>query len=122
MRDRELAGRELPLLKLSWVKHQQRRAAPLVLALIALWIAGIFAGIILMRPLMLRNDWYGLLIILWLFVSFVIFGWAWIRTYRWFGLICPYCGSTMRTREENEDIERLRRCGSCAAIVIDPEA
>ncbi len=42
-RDSELRGRELPLLKLSWVQRQESRAAPLMLALLGICTASQFA-------------------------------------------------------------------------------
>ena len=132
-RDSELRGRELPLLKLSWVQHQERRAAPVMLALLIICIASQFAAIWVIRPLMLRSPWYGFLLyacllVLWTFMSFILlFGWVLSKVYRWFSLVCPYCRATLSVRVATmsgklpADLERVRRCKSCRAVAIDPE-
>ena len=71
-RDAELASDTTPLMKMSWVKKRQRQVGPVILLLMALWVASIFAISTLVRPLMDINDWYGLLIIAWLFPSFAV--------------------------------------------------
>lgn len=128
-RDSELRGRELPLLKLSWVQRREHRAAPLMLALLGIFAASQFVVIWAIRPLMLRNAWYACVLVLWPFISAgLVFGWAWSKVYRWFSLVCPYCGATLSVRTATMsrklpvDVERIRRCGSCRAVAIDPEA
>ena len=50
-RDDALRGRERPLLKLSWVIRQQRRAAPFVVTLLAVWLGGfLLLGLVLRHP------------------------------------------------------------------------
>jgi hypothetical protein len=123
-------GRELPLLKLSWVKQRQRRASPFALVVLAAWVASIFAVIILVRPLMVsRSDWYGLLIILYLVPSIGLMGYGMARVQRWAGLRCPYCGATFihselkdPKRDPTTAKERDRRCGRCQAVIIELEA
>jgi hypothetical protein len=130
VRDRELAGRELPLLKLSWVKRRQRRASPLALSVLAAWVASIFAVIVLVRPLMVaRSDWYGLLIILYLIPSIAVMGYGMARVQKRAGLRCPYCGATFihsdwrnPKRDAATAAEHDRRCGRCQAVIIDLEA
>jgi hypothetical protein len=129
-RDRELAGRELPLLKLSWVKRRQRRASPFGLLVLATWVASIFAVIVLVRPLMVsRSDWYGLLIVLYMIPSIGLMGYGMACVQRWAGLRCPYCGATFLHRELKNSkrdpataAEDDRRCGRCQAVIIDREA
>ena len=130
VRDHQLAGRELPLLKLSWVKQRQRRASPFALLVLALWVASIFAMILLVRPLMVsRSDWYGLLMILYLFPSIGLMGYGMTLVQRWAGLRCPYCGSTFIHSESKNSkrdpataAEYDRRCSRCQAVMIDLEA
>ena len=130
IRDSELAGQELPLLKLSWVRRRQRRASPFALLVLATWVASIFAVIVLVRPLMVtRSDGYGLLIILYLIPSIALMGYGLARVQKWAGLCCPYCGRTfihseLKNSKQDPAIaaERNRRCGRCQAVIIDPEA
>ncbi len=129
-RDAELRGRELPLLKLSWVQRQERRAKPLLLVLVfGIYPLSQVAAIVAMRPLVLRNPWYASVLIAWAIVSpLVVFGWGWPKIYRWYSLVCPYCEAMVSvllptlSEESAVDVERMRRCRSCRAVIIDPEA
>ena len=128
-RDSELKGREVPLLKLSWVQRQERRATPLLLVLLGLYAASQFVAIGLIRPLMLRNSWYAGVLVAWAIISpFLVFGWGVPKVLHWYSLVCPYCGATVSVRMATMpgklpvDIERIRRCKSCRAVIIDPEA
>lgn len=128
-RDAELRGDEKPLLKLTWLRRQQRRAAPLVLTLLGICTASQFLVIWAVQPLMLRNPWYACLLIPLPFISFgLVLGWALPKVCRWFSLACPYCGAALimparvRSGSAPIDMERFRRCGSCHAVIVDPEA
>jgi hypothetical protein len=117
------------LYRLSDVKRRQRRVAPLTLLLLAAWVASIFVIIALVRPLMVtRSAWYGVLILLYLFASFAVFGYLWVRVFRWAGLRCPHCGSTFMyidlkdsSRDADVRAEEQRRCSRCQSIIIDLE-
>jgi len=99
----------------------------LILLLFVFWITSLFAVIALVRPLMVsRSAWYGLLILLYFFVSLGVYGYGTIRVLRWFGLRCPHCGATFLYggvsrpfMSPEEFVERERRCGWCHAIPID---
>jgi hypothetical protein len=126
-RDRETSPEAVPPFSLSEVRRRQRRASPLVLLIFAAWIASQFAAIMIVRPLMVaKSDWYGLLLVLYLLVSIVIFHYGIDRVHRWVGLRCPYCESTFRHNfikrrkwDPSTTAEDDRRCGRCQAVIID---
>ena len=75
--DEELRGHESPLLKLSWIRRQQGRAAPFLLALLAGWVGGIpLVGLSLRSRISVNSGWYAFLVIAWLLLSFVLIGWG----------------------------------------------
>ena len=128
-RDRELERQAVPPFRLSDVKRRQRRAAPLVILLLLAWAAGVLAVVILVRPVMVaRGVSYGLLILLYLFVSFGVFGYVAVRVFSRLGLRCPYCGATFYYVKDNRGTpspsaaEDERRCDSCHAVIIGLEA
>jgi hypothetical protein len=129
-RDRELGPNAAPAFRLSDVKRRQVRALPLMLLILAAWVASQFVVIGWVRPLMVtRSDWYGLLLILYLVVSAAVMSYAFIRVYRWIGLRCPHCGATfihIGLKEPGKDPARSaeddRRCGRCHAVIIDLDA
>jgi hypothetical protein len=129
-RDAELGPDARPPLRLSEVRRRQRCASPLVLMILAAWVASQFAVIVFVRPLMVtRSDWYALLIFLYLIPSIGLMHYGIVRVQRWMGLRCPYCGATFihsELKNPRKDpataAEDSRRCGRCQATMIDLEA
>ena len=130
VRDEQLGPGAPPPFKLSDVNRRQRRTVPLLLLILAAWVASLFAVIGLVRPLMVSaSPWYGLLLVLYVFASFGVVGYAWVRVHRWFGLRCPHCGAAFihiglkdQTKDPASAAEDARRCGSCHAVIIDLDA
>jgi uncharacterized membrane protein len=97
---------------------------------LAAWVASIFAVIALVRPLMVtRSDWYGVLILIYVFASMAMVGYLWFRLQRRAGLRCPQCGTTfiwIDVKDPSKDAaahaEEQRRCSRCQSIMIDLEA
>lgn len=126
-RDAELGHNARPLLRLSDVRRLQRRARPFSLLIMMVWVASVFAVIVLARPLMVnRSVWYGLLIVLYLIPSVGLMHYVMVRMQRWMGLFCPYCGAAFihsELKDTDKDsaaaAEDLRRCGRCQSIMID---
>ena len=117
---------EIPLMKLSWVRRQQKKASVFLILLLGLWIACLIAVILLIRPLMETNDWYGFLIILYLFPSCAAMFYGWSLVLRCFGLRCPHCGATfihMEIKDQRKTLEEIeeedRCCGGCKTVMID---
>lgn len=129
-RDLQLGPEALPPLRLSDVKRRQRRARPVALLILGLWIVSQWIVIVLVRPLMVAySNWYGLLIVLYLIPSIALMHYGLVRVQRWVGLRCPYCGATFiytdLKRPETDPVaakEHKRRCGRCHAVIIDLEA
>ena len=129
-RDAELGHNARPSLRLSDVRRLQRRARPFGLLIMMVWVASVFAMIVLVRPLMVtRSDWYVLLIVLYLIPSVGLMNYVMVRMQRWMGLFCPYCGtafihSELKDKEKDSAAaaENLRRCSRCQSIMIDLEA
>jgi hypothetical protein len=117
-------------LPLSEVRRRQRRLGPLMLLMIVVCVASQFGAIALIRPLMVkRSDWYGLLLILYVFLSFGLMGYGILRVHRWFGLQCPYCGTTFiwvdlkgRNKDPVVHAQEQQQCSSCRAVMIDIDA
>ncbi len=126
----DAASPTAPPFRLSDVKRRQRRVAPLMLLLLAVWVASIFVVIAFVRPLMVaRSDWYGVLLIVYVFASFAVLGYLWIRVHRWAGLRCPNCRTTfiyIDLKDPGKDTavqaEEQRRCSRCQSIIINLEA
>ena len=127
LRDRELLGLEKPL-KLSWVKRQRKKIAPMWLAVLGLWVISIFGQILIFRPLMVEHSgWWTIPFLLVFLGSTVLMNFGLYYVVRHYGLKCPYCGTvfmyTEITARRGKPPERAsRRCSRCHALMIDESA
>jgi hypothetical protein len=114
-------------LRLSDVLRRSKAAAVWMLLLGAGWLAGVFAVIALVQPLMVGvSDWWGVLIVAYLFLSTGVCGYLSVRIHRWMKLCCPFCGAAFvyldlphPTKSAEVVAEEERHCGFCHAVMID---